>query len=366
MRAQAGGEHACAPWPPGVDELGWGAFALRSLLDEHVLASVERLLLSRVRDLRHRGHLEVWRLTDAAQVAVTHRIDGAVTPHCSALSGLLHHLQVLVEVDPATPTRALVRERALGHEVVRGLHADANVGLVRTVWQLDLLPEVWVLGVELAVVELLDAARGHVLGAVVGSAVWQGPQAAGQEVDDRELDVREEVVDLCGPLHADEASAHHQDGSLLLVQRCELVVLLQDVPAAALDEALVNVLPVAHLARLLVDGREPQGFAHGLEGPEVAACADDAVLEGNRVHLAGEHGLDGGCLLLAIQLLHLTPDELHAHLALQHGLQGEGQRVQVRRLHEGAKHTGRVLEVLLSIDNRDIELLLQLTCAEGS
>ena len=70
---------------------------------------------------------------------------------------------MLVEVDPAAATRALVGERVCGHEVVRGLHADADVDLLSPVGQLDLLPELRVLRVVLAVVELLQRRFGGLL-----------------------------------------------------------------------------------------------------------------------------------------------------------------------------------------------------------
>ena len=76
-------------------------------------------------------------------------------PDGSTQRRLLGDLQVLVEVDPATATRALLGERLGGHEIVRGLHADADVDLLSPVGQLDLLPELGVLRVVLAVVELL-------------------------------------------------------------------------------------------------------------------------------------------------------------------------------------------------------------------
>ena len=57
---------------------------------------------------------------------------------------------MFVEMNPTTSSGALVRERLSWHEIVRGLHSDAHVDLVRTIGELDLLPELRVLGVILA------------------------------------------------------------------------------------------------------------------------------------------------------------------------------------------------------------------------
>ena len=74
-----------------------------------------------------------------------------------------------------------------------------------------------VLRVITAAVELLDAASVHVLRAIVGSTIRQRSQAARQEVDDGQLDVWEEMLDLRGPLHADEAGTDDENCGLLLV-----------------------------------------------------------------------------------------------------------------------------------------------------
>ena len=123
----------------------------------------------------------------------------------------------------------------------------------------------------------------------------------------------------------------------------ELVVLLEDVAPTTLEVTLVDVLPVAVGPRLLVHRGEPEGFAHGLEGAEVAAGADDAeilmdplktimdrgvwspkssmlnqkpwVLEGfwmpggeaDILHVVAKHGLHARDLLIAVQALHLSP-----------------------------------------------------------
>ena len=138
VRAQACSEHAGAPGPPGLHEV------LLVLSQAHdVQASVVGLLLTGIGDLRDRWHLPFPGLPDASVVAVAHREDGAISPNTATLGRLHSDLQVLVEVDPATPTRALVGQGVLGHEVVGGLHTDANVGLISSVGQLDLLPEVW-------------------------------------------------------------------------------------------------------------------------------------------------------------------------------------------------------------------------------
>ena len=73
------------------------------------------------------------------------------------------HLHVLVEVDPAAAAGALVAKGLRRHEVVRRLHADADVLLVHAVRQLDLVPELGVLGVVLHVVELLGRCYHYLL-----------------------------------------------------------------------------------------------------------------------------------------------------------------------------------------------------------
>mmetsp|Transcript_25978 Transcript_25978/g.77391 ORF Transcript_25978/g.77391 Transcript_25978/m.77391 type:complete len:442 (+) Transcript_25978:429-1754(+) len=369
VRAEGGGEHARAPRPVHVVDLE----ALDALPDRLLdLADVadgdDGLLLARVGDLRDGRDRPVVRLLarllDAAVVAVADREEGAVGPDAAALGGLLGDLHELVEVDPAAAAGALLAEGLVRHEVVGGLHADADVLLVRAVRQLDLVPELGALGVVLHVVELLDADRRHVVGAVLGGGLREGAQALRQEVDDGDLELREEVLELGGPLHADEAGADDEDRGLLRVQRVELVVLLEDVAAAALDEALVDVLPVAVLAGLLVHGGEPQRLTHGLERAEVAAGADHAELEADLLRRGREHGLDGRGLLGAVQLLHLAPDELHADGALEHGLEREGQGVQVAGFHEGAEDAGSILEVLLRVDDRHEVVLPQVARGE--
>eukprot|EP00414_Alexandrium_minutum_P001597 CAMPEP_0113822170 /NCGR_PEP_ID=MMETSP0328-20130328/2107_1 /TAXON_ID=39455 /ORGANISM="Alexandrium minutum" /LENGTH=538 /DNA_ID=CAMNT_0000790107 /DNA_START=31 /DNA_END=1648 /DNA_ORIENTATION=+ /assembly_acc=CAM_ASM_000350 len=364
VRSQAGGEHARTPRPPGLHELRGALGPLDLVQGLDVLARVQGLLLARVGDLRDGRHLEVRRVADATEVAIAHGENAALAPDGTAVHRrLVDHLEVLVEVDPAATAWALVAQDLLGHEVVGGLHADADVGLRGAVRELDLLPEIVALGVVLRLVELLDLDLVHVLRAVVRGAVRQGAEAPVQEVDDRELELGEEVLQLRDPLDADEAGAHHEDRGLLLVEIRELVVLLQDVAAPALDEALVDVRPIADLPALLVHGGEPEGLAHWLEGPEVAARADDAVVVSDVVR-AREHGLHVGNLVLGIEALDLTPDELHTRLPLQDRLQGEGQGIKVARLHEGAEHAGSVLEVLLGIHDRHVEALLQLPRAE--
>mmetsp|Transcript_44451 Transcript_44451/g.91895 ORF Transcript_44451/g.91895 Transcript_44451/m.91895 type:complete len:317 (-) Transcript_44451:400-1350(-) len=266
MRTQARSEHAGTPGPPGLHEV------LVVVGQPHdVQAGMVGLLLTGIGDLRDGWHLPFSGLPDASVVAVTNREDGAISPNTATLGRLHRDLQVLVEVDPATPTRALVGQGVLGHEVVGGLHTDANVGLISSVGQLDLLPEVLVLGVIAAAVELLDAAGVHVLRAIVGSTVWQRSQAARQEVNDGQLDIWEEMLDLRGPLHTNEPGTDDENCGLLLVQILQLVVLLQNMTAAALEEALVDVLPVTDGPPFLMDCREPKALAHGLEGPKIAA-----------------------------------------------------------------------------------------------
>mmetsp|Transcript_72745 Transcript_72745/g.206447 ORF Transcript_72745/g.206447 Transcript_72745/m.206447 type:complete len:255 (+) Transcript_72745:306-1070(+) len=158
VRAEARREHAGAPGPPRVHELHLASALLGLFHGLDVLHGVQRLLLAWVGDLGDRRHLEVGRVADAAQVAVAHGVDAAVAPGLAGVAGrgLVHDLQLLVEVDPAAAAGALVAEDLLGHEVVRGLDADADVGLRRAPREVDLGPELVTLGVVLGVVELLD------------------------------------------------------------------------------------------------------------------------------------------------------------------------------------------------------------------
>ena len=55
----------------------------------------------------------------------------------------------------------------------------------------------------------------------------------------------EEVLNLGGPLHSDEASSHHQHSRLLVVQGLDGIVLLQDVSTSAFQEPLIDVGPTA-------------------------------------------------------------------------------------------------------------------------
>lgn len=74
-------------------------------------------------------------------------------------------LQVLVEMNPAASARAFIRERLCWHEIVGCLHADAHVDFISTIGKFDLLPELWILRVILAIVELLphilDKTKSH-------------------------------------------------------------------------------------------------------------------------------------------------------------------------------------------------------------
>ena len=83
-----------------------------------VQAGMIGLLLTGIGDLRDGWHLPFSGLPDASVVAVAYREDGAISPNAATLGGLHRDLQVLVEVDPAASTRALVGQGVLGHEIV--------------------------------------------------------------------------------------------------------------------------------------------------------------------------------------------------------------------------------------------------------
>mmetsp|Transcript_57477 Transcript_57477/g.173793 ORF Transcript_57477/g.173793 Transcript_57477/m.173793 type:complete len:210 (-) Transcript_57477:558-1187(-) len=183
---------------------------------DNVLRGDHGLLLTRVRDLGDRRDRPVfWRLArlgDAARVAVADGVDPRVALVVGgpdvALARL--HRQRHVHEDPAAAAGALLAEGLLGHEVVGGLDADADILLVCAVLQFNLVPEGLLLWRILHVVKLLDAVPLHVLRAVLGSARGQGPQRLGQEVDDGALELGEEVPQLRDPLHADEAGADNE------------------------------------------------------------------------------------------------------------------------------------------------------------
>merc|ERR1719277_336697 len=165
MRTQARGEHACTPRPPSWFEFGHAAL-LGRCHDLHVVHGVQGLLLTGIRDFGDGGHLKIWWLADAAEIAVADCIDRAIAPHTSTFCRLFHNLHVLVEVDPTATTWALVTQDLLGHEVVRCLDTDAHIGHIRTTGHFNLLPELLRLWIVLAAVELLDACSVHVLSAV--------------------------------------------------------------------------------------------------------------------------------------------------------------------------------------------------------
>merc|ERR1719150_875806 len=101
---------------------------------------------------------------------------------------------------------------------------------------------------------------------------------------------------------------------------------------------------------------EPQRLPHRLERAEIAAGANNAIVECNLINGVGKDWLDGGDLPLAIEILDLAPDELHAHRTLQDRLKCEGQRIEVAGLDVGSQHAWRILEVLLRVDDGYMEL----------
>ena len=70
------------------------------------------------------------------------------------------------------------------------------------------------------------------------------------------------------------------------------------------------------------------------------------------------------CSYPSIKLEDLSPNELDAHAALDHWLQGEAERVEVGWLHVASEDTWGVLEELLGIHNSGVEVLLEVTGAE--
>mmetsp|Transcript_9238 Transcript_9238/g.20959 ORF Transcript_9238/g.20959 Transcript_9238/m.20959 type:complete len:461 (-) Transcript_9238:32-1414(-) len=370
--SQAGREHAGAPRPVHGDRLQLAAEEVGLLVPVHqlvdladVLAGDHGLLLAGVGDLRDRGDGPLGRRHavdgDAACVAIADSVDaGVALLICGPeVARLRLHRERHVHEDPLAAAGAALAQGLLGHEVVGRLHADADVLLVAAVRQVDPLPEGLALGIVLGVVELLDVVLRHVPLAVLGGGRRQGAEGLVQEVDDGVLELREEVAELGDPLHADEARTDHEDGGLLLVELPDVVVLLENVAPAPLQEALIQVRPRALRLGLGVDGGEPERLAPLVEGAEVAAAGDDAEVEVDHLVLRGEHLLDRGGAPGPVQLENLAPDVLAAHLLLDDGVEAEREGVQVLRLHVRAQDSGGVLEELLGIHDRDQEVVAE-------
>jgi len=369
MWSETGGEHACTPWPPCWLQLGNTSTSVVKLL--HIVASVEGLLFTWVGDLWDWRHHPVWWVANAAVVAVTHGEDATLTPdfaHVLTWSWLFSDLQILIEVDPASATWTLVTQSLLWHEVVGCLDTHAHIGVVGTIWQLNGLPEVRVLWLILEAIEFLDTNCRHVLRAIVGSAVGQRAEASRQEVDDGHPEAWEVVLELCCPLNTNETSASNHDGGVLGSQASDLVVLLQNVTTSSFVETLINVTPFTLGTVGFMHSWEPQRFTNWRERVEVAARTDDAVVEADLVgasaSLLAVDWKDFCCVVVAIKGQDFAPDILHTHAALDDRLEGKAEGVEVSRLDIASEDSWSVLEELLSIDNCDVEVLLQITSAE--
>merc|ERR1719230_1748676 len=113
-----------------------------------------------------------------------------------------------VNVNPSAATRAALALDLRGHEVVRRLDASADVLLIHAVGKLDVVPELLLRDGLLASfclpashsgsdpVEGLDAVIVQVLLDVLGGGVGERAQASRQQVNDGDLQVREEVLKL--------------------------------------------------------------------------------------------------------------------------------------------------------------------------
>jgi len=359
IRAEGGGEHACTPGPPGLHNaagsLGHEAEAASGVLEVlDGFDGMESLLLTRVGDLGegvHEGHGE--------QVAITNSEDLAVTPD---LLVTVDDLETEVDGDPATATRAAFGGALLRHEIIGGLDTDADVGLVGLATHADGFVEARLLGGVLDLIFDVDALGAHVIVTVVRGGRGERSKAVGQEIDDAQFQVGEVMLQLSDPFDTDETGTNHEDGGLLLVELIENIVFLEDMAAATLDESLINVGPGTSGTVVLVDGGEPERFTLGMEGTKIASRGDDAVIEGDLLDGVREHGLDHSIGLL--ELLALTPQELNTQLTLEHILEGEGEGVEMGRLHVGTEDTWCVLEVLLGIADGDVEALLQIAGTE--
>jgi len=357
--SKGGGEHACAPWPPGLDNtagsLGHKAAAAGGVLEVlNGLDSVEGLLLTRVGDLGkrvHEGHGE--------QIAIANSEDLAVTPD---LLVTVDDLKTKVHGDPATATRAAFGGALLRHEIIGGLDTNADVGLVGFAGHADGFVESGLLGGVLDLIFDVDALGFHVVITVAGGGRGEGSEAVGQEIDNAQFQVGKIMLQLSDPFDTDETGTDHKDGGLLLVEFVEDIVFLKDMATATLDESLIDVGPRTAGSVVLVNGGEPERFTLGMEGTEIASRSDDAVIEGHLLDGVGEHGLDHGMILL--ESLALTPQELNTQLAFEHILESEGKGVKMRRLHVSAKDTRGVLKVLLGVADCHVETLHQITGAE--
>jgi len=363
INTQGSLEHTLSPRPPGGGQLLGQALALTTTVvllvieDLDVLHGVDLLLLGRIGNLGNRGHtlthFPFLRTTNAAEVAVTDLEHDAVTPNLVLL--LVHDLEVLVDHDPLTATGTNLGEGLTGHEVVGLFDTHANVGNVLFLVHAEFLPEFGVFGLVFDAVHLLDALGVHVFVTILLLLGGKRTEAVGEEVDNGNLQVGEKILKLGGPLDADETLTLDEDGLFLLVQLLDFLVLLENVSPPTLDEPLVDVGPEREGPLFLVDGGEPQRFTLGVKEVKVATGLDDTVVVLDLLQFLGEHGLDHLDLLLPDQVFHLPPDELAAHLVLDHVLEREGQLVEVLGLDVAPQDTGGVFEELLLVDNGDVE-----------
>merc|ERR1719272_1586319 len=111
---------------------------------------------------------------------------------------------------------------------------------------------------------------------------------------------------------------------------------------------------------------EPQRFAPFVEGTEVAARCDNAVIVVDHLLIVVKHRLDCCRSLVAIELCHFAPDELAAHPGFDYGMKGEGEGIQVLWFHVGAQDTWGILKELLAVDDRHQEVRAQVSCASES
>mmetsp|Transcript_13041 Transcript_13041/g.35522 ORF Transcript_13041/g.35522 Transcript_13041/m.35522 type:complete len:460 (-) Transcript_13041:6-1385(-) len=370
--AERCGEHARAPGPMHFGKLQRVAHVGRLDTPENKLVDLldvpdgdDGLLLAGVGDLGDGRDGPVVRLAwslHAPVVAVADGVDAAIalligSPEL-ALPGLDRESHV--HQNPAAATRTLLAEHLLRHEVIRGLHADADVLLVGLALDAEVAVEAWVLSIVLHVVKLLDPLLLHVPGAIRCGLRRQRPQALREGVDDGQLQFREEVLQFRDPFHTDEAGTHDQDLGALLIQLLDGGILLEDMPAASLQEALIQVGPRAFWARGFMDSGEPEGLAPFVEDAKVAARRDDAEVKVDDLLLLAEHRLDRGSAFRSVQICDLAPDELAAHPALNDRVKREGQRVEVLGLDISAQHARSVLEELLGIDNGHQKVILQI------
>mmetsp|Transcript_73708 Transcript_73708/g.142549 ORF Transcript_73708/g.142549 Transcript_73708/m.142549 type:complete len:234 (+) Transcript_73708:324-1025(+) len=214
-----------------------------------ITGSMDRLLLCRVACLWHRRNLPRRLLFgrclglcvpvgDSMGDAISNRENAAITPQHPLPH---HHLQILVDHDPATTPGTFVAQDRLWHEVVGTLWACDNVCFVRSTWQPNLLPVNSTIFVIFCAIHSFDVSASHILFTVCRRLIGKGIQALGQDVCECNGQPREVVPEIACPLYAHEASTNYQHLGLSLVELRQAVMLLQNAPSSPLQKSLIQM-----------------------------------------------------------------------------------------------------------------------------